>query len=73
MPKGLRPFDKDDTDLFLRLVPGALDRRGDSRDHPPLEDEDRAVGQDEPLAVALIYGPSGCGKSSLVYAGLLPR
>ena len=44
VPKGLQPFDKDDADFFLRLVPGALDRARDSRDHPPLEVEDRSGG-----------------------------
>jgi serine/threonine protein kinase/formylglycine-generating enzyme required for sulfatase activity len=73
IPRGLRSFEAEDADYFLRLLPGPKDRSG-------LPDTIRfwkkyieALDLDETFAVGLIYGPSGCGKSSLVKAGLLPR
>lgn len=73
IPRGLRPFDANDADYYLNLVPGPRDRQGlpqlirqwKSR----IEDPDPANS----FLVGLLYGPSGCGKSSLVRAGLLPR
>jgi SpoVK/Ycf46/Vps4 family AAA+-type ATPase len=73
VPRGLRSFERDDADFFLRLLPGPRDRDGlptsirfwktriDERDN------------DETFKIGLLYGPSGCGKSSLVKAGLIPR
>ena len=73
VPKGLRPFDEEDADIFLQFLPGPRDRDG-------LPDSirfwKRRVEQTDPdktFAVGLMYGPSGCGKSSLLKAGLLPR
>src|SRR5262249_21552126 len=73
VPKGLRPFDAEDADFFLELLPGPRDRNG-------LPDSIRfwktRIEQADPentFRVGLLYGPSGCGKSSLVKAGLLPR
>ncbi len=69
--KGLRPFDSNDRDFFLQLLPGPR-----TRDNIPESIQfwsSRIRGDElEPLAVGLIYGPSGCGKSSFVRAGLLP-
>ena len=73
VPRGLRSFDRDDVDFFLKLVPGPRDRDG----LPSVirfwknRIEEREVGRT--FRVGLLFGPSGCGKSSLVKAGLLPR
>ncbi|CAN5274661.1 hypothetical protein BH11PLA2_BH11PLA2_43400 [soil metagenome] len=73
VPKGLRAFDANDADFFLKLIPGPRDRDGlpDSirfwKQH--LEQPDASAT----FAVGLLYGPSGCGKSSFMRAGLLPR
>ncbi len=72
VPKGLRAFDREDADFFLRLVPGPRDRHGlpeTLRFWKQRIEADAEGG----FRVGLIYGPSGCGKSSLVRAGLLPR
>jgi formylglycine-generating enzyme required for sulfatase activity/cellulose biosynthesis protein BcsQ len=72
VPKGLRSFDENDADFFLRLLPGPRDKDG-------LPEsirfwKHRIESLDDPgFAVGVIYGPSGCGKSSLVKAGLLPH
>ena len=72
IPRGLRAFDRHDSNFFRQLLPGPHDR-----DWIPesllfwkraLENTDL----DEPLRIGVIYGPSGCGKSSFVKAGLLP-
>ena len=73
VPKGLRSFDANDADFFLKLLPGPRDRD----DLPEsirfwktrIEERD----PDNTFSVGMILGPSGCGKSSLVKAGLLPR
>jgi serine/threonine protein kinase/formylglycine-generating enzyme required for sulfatase activity len=69
--KGLRPFDSNDREFFLELLPGPR-----TRDNIPESIQfwrSRILGDElEPLQVGLIYGPSGCGKSSFVRAGLLP-
>ncbi len=73
VPKGLRPFDKEDKDFFLELLPGPRDRDG-------LPDSIRfwkarleELEAEATFPVGVLYGPTGCGKSSLVKAGLLPR
>jgi serine/threonine protein kinase len=73
IPKGLRPFDEQDGDFFLDLLPGPRDRNGlpESIRFWKVRIEEKLPG--EVFAVGLLYGPSGCGKSSLVRAGLLPR
>ncbi|MEZ6138067.1 MAG: SUMF1/EgtB/PvdO family nonheme iron enzyme [Pirellulaceae bacterium] len=72
VPKGLRPFEHQDADFFLLLMPGPYDRSGlpesirfwKSRlEHEPSK---------KPFSVGVLYGPSGCGKTSLVRAGLMP-
>jgi hypothetical protein len=71
VPKGLRSFDKDDSDFFLELLPGPRDKDGLPESlrfwKHRIEDDELA------FTVGVIYGRSGCGKSSLVKAGLLPR
>jgi formylglycine-generating enzyme required for sulfatase activity len=73
VPRGLRSFDADDADFFLKLLPGPYGRDGlpDSVRfwRSRLEETD----PDRTFRVGVLYGPSGCGKSSLVKAGLLPR
>ena len=73
VPKGLRAFDKQDSEAFLDLLPGPRGRDGlpDSVCFWKSRIEDR--DGDPPFSVGLLYGPSGCGKSSLIKAGLLPR
>lgn len=71
VPKGLRAFDANDADFFVKLIPGPKDRDG-------LPDslrfwKNRIENRNEPFPVGLIYGPSGCGKTSFVRAGLLPK
>ena len=69
--KGLRPFESNDHDFFLRLLPGPRTRDGIPESVQFWND--RISGNElEPLNVGLIYGPSGCGKSSFIRAGLLP-
>ena len=73
VPKGLRAFDKQDSEAFLDLLPGPRGRDGLPESvrlwKARIEDRDG----DPAFSVGLLYGPSGCGKSSLIKAGLLPR
>ena len=70
VPRGLRAFDEDDADFFLKLLPGPFDRSG----LPSTLRfwKSRIEAHDSAVRVGVIYGPSGCGKSSLVKAGLMP-
>jgi serine/threonine protein kinase/formylglycine-generating enzyme required for sulfatase activity len=72
VPKGLRSFDDNDRDFFLKLLPGPRDRHGlpESLRFWKMRIEER--DSDKTFRVGLLYGPSGCGKSSLMKAGLLP-
>src|SRR5262249_17268531 len=72
VPKGLRPFDAHDSDFFLALLPGPLDREGLPESIRFWKNRIEAKKAEETFCVGVIYGPSGCGKSSLVKAGLLP-
>ncbi|MDB4354112.1 serine/threonine-protein kinase, partial [Akkermansiaceae bacterium] len=76
VPRGLRSFDENDADFFLRLLPG----RREPGSQLPLNVhewktriEDRGNQDSPPFRVGLIYGPSGSGKSSFLKAGVLPR
>ena len=71
IPKGLRAFERSDSDFFLQLLPGPKDAQGlpDSIRFWKLRIECRETAG---FSVGLLHGPSGCGKSSLVQAGLLP-
>jgi formylglycine-generating enzyme required for sulfatase activity/tetratricopeptide (TPR) repeat protein len=73
IPKGLRPFDEDDADFFLELLPGPRDREGLPDSLRFWKTRIETADPDKTFRVGLTYGPSGCGKSSLVKAGLLPR
>jgi formylglycine-generating enzyme required for sulfatase activity len=72
-PKGLRAFDADDADFFLRLVPGPRARDGLPESVRFWKARAEEADADRTFPVGLLFGPSGCGKSSLVKAGLLPR
>ncbi len=73
VPKGLRPFEAEDADFFLQLLPGPRDANGLPDSIRFWKTRIEAVDADKTFRVGLLYGPSGCGKSSLVKAGLLPR
>jgi serine/threonine protein kinase len=73
VPKGLRPFDAEDADFFLELLPGARDRNGLPDCIRFWKTRIEEAGPENTFRVGLLYGPSGCGKSSLVKAGLLPE
>jgi formylglycine-generating enzyme required for sulfatase activity len=73
VPKGLRPFDANDSKSFLALVPGPRDRDGLPESIRQWKVRIENQEPEESFAVGVMYGPSGCGKSSLVRAGLLPR
>lgn len=69
--KGLRPFDSNDSEFFLALLPGPRTRDGIPESIQFWRS--RILGDElEAMEVGLIYGPSGCGKSSFLRAGLLP-
>jgi serine/threonine protein kinase len=73
VPRGLQSFEADDSDFFMRLLPGPYNREGipEAVDFWRQRLEIIAIGKT--FRVGLMYGPSGCGKSSLMKAGLLPR
>ena len=73
VPKGLRSFDLEDADFFLRLVPGARDRNGIPESIRQWKTWVESATPDDAHRMGVIYGPSGCGKSSLVRAGLVPN
>src|SRR5262249_55921906 len=73
VPKGLRSFDEQDSNFFLKLLPGPRDRDGLPDSIRFWKRRIEPIDPDLTFKVGLIYGPSGCGKSSLVKAGLLPR
>jgi serine/threonine protein kinase/formylglycine-generating enzyme required for sulfatase activity len=73
VPKGLRAFDGNDADFFLRLLPGPRDRYGLPDTLRFWKTRIESHSTDKAFPVGLMYGPSGCGKTSLVRAGLLPR
>jgi eukaryotic-like serine/threonine-protein kinase len=73
VPKGLRPFDAEDADFFLQLLPGPRDGSGLPDSIRFWKTRIEAADPEIAFRVGLVYGPSGCGKSSLVKAGLLPR
>ncbi len=73
VPKGLRAFDESDSDFFLALIPGPLDRRGLPQSIGFWKSRLEDVSSANPLRVGVVYGPSGCGKSSLIRAGLMTR
>ena len=70
-PKGLRAYDSDDREYFLRLLPGPRDRDGLPESIRFWKVRIEPGQRDDPFAVGLLCGPSGSGKTSLVRAGLL--
>lgn len=73
IPRGLRAFDQDDIDFFLKLVPGPRDRDGLPASVRFWKKQFERRDPEATLRIGVLYGPSGCGKSSLVKAGILPR
>ena len=73
VPKSVRPFEEEDADGFLQLLPGPRDRQGLPNCIRFWKNRIENKEADKTFEVAVIYGPSGCGKTSLVKAGLLPR
>lgn len=73
VPRGLRPFDQNDADFFLSLLPGPRDQFGIPESVRRWTSRIEGDFSQTPFAVGVIYGPSGCGKSSLMRAGILPR
>ena len=72
IPKGLRCFDENDCEFFMRLLPGPKDRLGLPESLRFWTSKLGTEGPVEKTPIGIIYGPSGCGKSSFVRAGLLP-
>ena len=73
VPRGLRAYEANDADFFLRLLPGPRDRLGLPESIRFWKSRVETDSSDEALGVGLIYGPSGCGKTSMVKAGLIPN
>ena len=72
-PKGLRSFDEEDQDFFLKLVPGPHNRFGVPESIAKWKYRIEPIDEKSQFSVGLIQGPSGCGKSSIIRAGLLPN
>lgn len=73
IPRGLRAFSKDDSEFFLRLIPGPRDRDGLPTTLRFWKVGVESCDAESAFRVGLLYGPSGCGKTSMIKAGLLPR
>jgi formylglycine-generating enzyme required for sulfatase activity len=71
--KGLRSYDQDDADFFLRLLPGRSDQNGLPPSVRFWKTRIEGMGSSPTFRIGLIHGPSGCGKSSMVKAGLIPH
>ena len=73
VPKGLREFDVEDAEFFLKLVPGPRDRDGVPEAIRAWKRRIEERDLSRTFSVGLLYGPSGSGKSSLMKAGVIPR
>lgn len=73
VPRGLRAFDQNDSEFFLQLLPGPVDRHGIPQSLRFLLSRLGSEQQVDSIPIMVIYGPSGSGKSSLIRAGLIPR
>lgn len=73
VPKGPRPFDENDAEFYLDLLPGPRARDGLPESVRFWKNKVEATTVDDVFPVGLVYGPSGGGKSSFIKAGLLPR
>jgi eukaryotic-like serine/threonine-protein kinase len=71
--KGLRPFEAQDAEFFLELLPGPRGRDGLPDSIRFWKGRIEETDPDDTFSVGLLFGPSGCGKSSFVKAGLLPH
>lgn len=71
-PRGLRSFCDQDSDFYLHLLPGPVNREGVPECLSFWQHRLQGSSSEPPIEVGLIYGPSGSGKSSFVLAGLLP-
>ncbi len=72
IPKGLRSFNGNDADFFLKLLPGVVDRNGLPESIRFWKSQIEPRSDWRAFDVGVIFGPSGCGKSSMVQAGLIP-
>ncbi len=74
VPRGLRSYEKEDSDFYLSLLPGPYDRNGvPSSVRFWTRILNSTDSECEPVPVGVIFGPSGSGKSSLIKAAILPR
>lgn len=73
VPRGLRPYEPQDADSFVQLLPGLRDRHGVPESILYWKRKIESFTELGGFAVGVILGPSGCGKSSFVRAGLIPR
>lgn len=73
IPRGLRSFEPEDGDFFLRLLPGPRDRDGLPTSIRFWKGRIENRDNEQTFGIGVLCGPSGCGKSSLVKAGLLPN
>jgi len=72
VPKGLRAFQEDDSEFFLKLLPGPMDSKGIPMSVRIWLRRVEAADSSRSFRVGLVHGPSGSGKSSLVRGGILP-
>jgi serine/threonine protein kinase len=73
VPRGLRPFESEDSPSFLQLVPGPR-HANDLPDSIALwKSRLDSTDSGNAMRVGVLYGPCGCGKTSFLRAGLLPR
>lgn len=72
-PKGLRPFDEDDSSFYMDLVPGPRHQSGLPESVVYWKNWIECTGEEPEDRVGVLYGPSGAGKSSFVRAALLPQ
>jgi eukaryotic-like serine/threonine-protein kinase len=73
VPKGLRAFEVEDAEFFLKLVPGPRNRDGVPEVIRAWKRRIEERDESRAFSVGLLYGPSGSGKSSLLKAGVIPR
>ena len=73
VPKGLRAFEVEDAEFFLKLVPGPRDFDGVPEVIRGWKRRIEERDESRTFSVGILYGPSGSGKSSLLKAGVIPR
>jgi eukaryotic-like serine/threonine-protein kinase len=72
-PKGFAPYDIEDKNFFLAMLPGPRGANGLPESLRFWKQWVESTDSDPAQPVGLLCGPSGGGKSSFVRAGLLPR